>query len=189
MGWSTGIPSVSATDRSAPSPQPGGSPGGDRPSAWVPSSGQRTGGAEVARGEALVYLLAGAGYLVLFVVLVVVSALDQWGSGSRSLDALLQSRDAVLGLGWVGMFTTGLTVWLLPTLTGIPVRPRPLIRTHLAMANMALVLYLIADLGFGAGSSITNLFLIIAALSYVLIAIPLLRALLLAIGDLRAGLL
>jgi len=186
MGWSAGIPIVTS-DRPATTPATGRVGAEGRPSAWVPPTGRPDLVGQYDRGTVLFYLLSATGYLALFLVLVVLSAFDQLGSGGRSLPQLLDLRNAVLGLGWLGMGAGGLSLWLLPTISGVTVRPQGLVRVHLVLGNLLLILYVVTDFALGDGSGLANLCLLLAALSYVLLAVPLLLAIGLAIGDWRAG--
>jgi hypothetical protein len=186
MGWSAGIPSVTSERPAAP-PAPGRVGAEGRPSAWVPATGRPGLVGEYDRGTVLLYLFSSTSYLVLFLVLVVLSAFDQLGSAGRSLPQLLDLRNIVLGLGWLGMGSGGLGLWLLPTLSGVAVRPQGLVRGHLVLGNLLLVLFVIADLALGDSSGLANLLLLLVALSYLLLAVPLLLAIGLALGDWRAG--
>jgi hypothetical protein len=186
MGWGAGIPTVTS-ERPGTTP-PGARVGAEgRPSAWVPPTGRPGLLAEYDRGAVLLYLFSATGYLVLFVILVVLSAFDQLGSGGRSLAQLLDLRNVVLGLGWLGMGAGGLCLWLLPTISGITVRPQGLVRSHLVVGNLLLILYVLTNLALGESNALVELLLLLAALSYLLLAVPLLLAIGLAIGDWRAG--
>lgn len=187
MSWSSGIPSVTS-ERPPSAAEPGRGGVDARPSAWVPATGRPGGLVQFERGDLLVYLFASTGYLVLFLLLLSISAFDQLGAGGRAETELLTLRNAVLGLGWLGMGAAGLSLWVIPTISGISVRPRGLIRAHLVSSNTLLLLYVVTDLALGEKSALSNLFLLLAALSFLLLAMPLLLAIALAIGDWRAGL-
>lgn len=186
MGWSSGIPSVTY-ERPQSAPEPGRAGADARPSAWVPATGRPGAMVQFERGDLLVYLFASTGYLVLFLLLISLSAFDQIGAGGRAETELLNLRNAVLGLGWLGMGAAGLSLWVIPTISGISVRPRALIRAHLVGSNTLLVLYVATDLALGESSALPNLLLLLTALSFLLLAMPLLLAIGLAIGDWRAG--
>jgi hypothetical protein len=187
MAWSSGIPTVAPPDRPPEStePEPGRSRG--RPSAWVPPSGQLAAGPDATKVDVLLYLLAGTGFLLLYLLLIVLSALEDLGRFGTGLAGFLELRDAVLGLGFVGLVTVGFAFWFFPTFSGIPIRPRAAIRTHLVIEGLALTGFVVAGLALGATATLANLLLIVAAVSYLLVAIPILFALFLALGNWRAG--
>ncbi|MCI4346194.1 MAG: hypothetical protein L3K07_05520 [Thermoplasmata archaeon] len=155
----------------------------------MPPSGQLAAGPDATRVDVLLYLLAGTGFLLLYLLLVVLSALEDLGRFGTGLAGFLELREAVLGLGFVGLVTVGFAFWFFPTFSGIPIRPRAAVRAHLVIETVALTGFVIAGLALGASASFPNLLLIVAAVSYLLVAIPILLALSLALGDWRAGVL
>jgi hypothetical protein len=189
MAWSSGIPTVASAARPASSTE--GETGGPRarPSAWVPPSGQMAPGPDATRGDVLLYLLAGTGFLLVYLLLVILSALEELGRGGSSVATLLELRNVALGLGFVGLVLVGFAFWFFPTFSGIPIRPRAAVRVHLGVETASLAAYVLCGLAYGSASASANLFLIIAAGSYALVTVPILVALYLAIGDWRAGLL
>jgi hypothetical protein len=146
-------------------------------------------GPDATRGDVLLYLLAGTGFLLVYLVLVILSAVRELGGSGSSVATLLELRNAVLGLGFVGLVLVGFAFWFFPTFSGIPIRPRAAVRAHLGVETASLVGFVLCGLAFGGASVSANLFLIVAAGSYGLVTVPILIALYLAIGDWRAGLL
>ncbi|MCI4364003.1 MAG: hypothetical protein L3K13_06875 [Thermoplasmata archaeon] len=189
MSWSSGIPTVAPSERPPESAEAEpGRPRG-RPSAWVPPSGHLAAGPDATRVDVLLYLLAGTGFLLLFLILTVLTAFDELGRVAGSLGNLLELREAVLGLGFVGLVTVGFAFWFFPTFSGIPIRPRAALRAHLVLETVSLLGYVVLGLAQGASDPLPTVLLVAAALSYLLVVVPILLAIFLALGNWRAGLL
>ncbi len=127
-----------------------------------------------ARGllvSAIAYLLLLVGFLLASGVLMVVR-----GSGAVP-DRLVDVRDLVALLGWVGLTISGVSVIVVPSHFRSPIRPRVLPRIHLVLANTGLVGYFVVSLT-ARGSAVSDAFLVLVAVSYGAFALGMLRALL-----------
>ncbi|MHB8351339.1 MAG: hypothetical protein ACYDFT_01395 [Thermoplasmata archaeon] len=185
MGWSAGNPGLpAATGRPTEGTGRGDRREVDRPSAWVPPS-TRIDREEIrsSRIDALRFLLSGTVYLVLVVVSVAVASLQQLIDGSTPLPPDLGTIRNTIGLfGWLGLWGCGLLLHFFPAQIGIPYRPVRLARIHLVLANIGVLGFAAASLGWGLGSA-AEAFLLLTAVSYLVFALPLLLLLILSIQD------
>ena len=185
MGWSAGNPDLPAAP-GRPDPVRGGRSHREivPPAAWVPPSARMDREAvQRSRIDALLFLLSGTVYLVLVGVLVVVANLQQMVGSSAPLPSDLGTiRDLLAVLGWLGLWGVGLLLHFLPSQIGLPYRPLRIARLHLVLVQIGLVEFAVAALGWGLGPA-AEVGLLLAGLSYLLFALPLLLVLILAVQD------
>ncbi len=123
-------------------------------------------------------LLSAISYLLLLVVFLLASGILMVLRGSGAVpDRLVDVRDLVALLGWVGFTISGVSVIVVPSHFRTPIRPRLLPRLHMVLANTGLVGYFVVSL-IAHGSAVSDFFLVVVAVSYGAFALGILRALL-----------
>lgn len=194
MGWVSGTPNV---PMGVPGDPPEGSPAGGGwraervPSAWVPPTARlHPEGVQRARVDALVLIVAGTGYLILAMVLLLVAALQGGVDPTEALPRwFLFLLVEVALLGWLGLTASGLLLHLLAIHVGIPYRPPVITRGFLVAVNAGLLgTILTAPFSLtGPIGALHGLFLFVVAVAYLVFAGPLLLSLLSGLQDWRSG--
>lgn len=123
-------------------------------------------------------LVSAIAYLLLLVAFLLASGVLMLLRGSGAVpDRLVDVRDLVALLGWVGFTISGVSVIVVPSHFRTPIRPRVLPRLHLVLANTGLVGFFVVSLAVHM-PALSDAFLVLVALSYGAFAVGVLRALL-----------
>lgn len=186
MSFGSGVPPLASPPPILPEER--GEERRERPSAWVPPSGHLAPGTIPGRIEVVLFVLSSVGYLLIVALLDIISTASQVGLGTDA-GTIQMVRVILTDFGWLGMLAVAFFLWFLPWLTGISVRPRILVQTHLVLENTALLAYLVTALSLGASAGVAEALLVLASLSYVAVGISLLLTLVLVLQDWRSGML
>jgi hypothetical protein len=191
MGWVSGTPNVPVHGSGSPVDEPTSTVGsriGDLSPPWVPPNpAMNASSVGQARMATVLFLGNGVAYLLAVMCILFGAALHGLLSGGGDLAAPwdgLQERLATLG--WLGLTTAGILMFLVPMRLGVPYRPFWVAEVHLVLVNVGLIGYGVAVAGWGVGIASSG-FLLLAALSYIMFSIPLMYALLLAFQDWMSG--
>jgi hypothetical protein len=140
------------------------------------------------RIDTVMLLSTGTAYLLFAALLVLLEAIHAAVTNSTASTSLQDLRGVLVSFGWLGMMAGGFILYFLPLTVGIPYRPAWVARAHLVVANIGLLGYSGAVLVSG-NMGMADVFLALVALSYILFAIPLVLALVIAAQEWRAGVL
>ncbi len=144
----------------------------------VPTRPAEPAGAPGPSPEARALLLSASAYLLLLVVFLVASGSATLLRGSGAVpDRLVDVRDLVALLGWVGLTISGVSVIVVPSHFRNPIRPRVLPRLHLVLANTGTVGFFVTSL-LAPSSGLSAVFVLVLAVSYGAFALGVVRALL-----------